>query len=186
MSRWADQKISIAFMKMLRTQSVDDVTVIRVCEKAGVNRQSFYYHFKDMNELIQYIVRNKLEKYIPKENIYHRWPEYLEKIFDYSRKHKSIILNIYNSSYKANFLITLNSYSDFLVKHALEQYLRESKTKIDSEEIAFIEKTASMTFVGIYQLFLENGLTEDPAKVVSWCVKVFTGSFGFIIAKSKE
>ena len=67
MSRWADQKISIAFMKMLRTQSVDDVTVIKVCEKAGVNRQSFYYHFKDMNELIQYIVRNKLENTSPKK-----------------------------------------------------------------------------------------------------------------------
>ncbi|MDO4859574.1 MAG: TetR/AcrR family transcriptional regulator [Bacillota bacterium] len=186
MSRWADQKISIAFVKMLRKQPVDDVTVIKVCEKAGVNRQSFYYHFKDMNELIQYIVRNKLEKYIPKENIYHRWPECLEKIFDYSRKHKSIILNIYNSSYKADFIITLNNYSNFLVKHALEQCLRETKTKIDKEEIAFLETITGLTFVGIYQLYLENGLTEDPAKVASWCAKVFRGSFGFIIAKSKE
>ena len=55
MSRWADQKISIAFVKMLRKQPVDDVTVIKVCEKAGVNRQSFYYHFKDKYDLVNWI-----------------------------------------------------------------------------------------------------------------------------------
>ena len=138
MSRWADQKISIAVIKMLGTQSADDITVISVCEKAGVNRQSFYYHFKDMGELIRYIITDKLDKYIPKDNIYKRWPEQLENVLTYSQKHKKRILNIYNSSYEAVFLDILREHAEYLMEAAVDQYLKETDTEIDEEERIFL------------------------------------------------
>ena len=186
MGRWADQKISIAFVKMLKTQTADEITVIKVCEKAGVNRQSFYYHFKDMGELIRYIVKDKLERYIPKDNIYKKWPEQLERVLAYSKKHKERILNICKSSYKAEFLNILKEHAEYLLEEAVDQYLKETETKIIDEERVFLVKTCSLTFVGIYQLFVEKGLTEDPAQVSAWCAKVFKGSLKFIIEKSQE
>ena len=186
MSRWADQKISIAFVKMLRTRSMDDITVIEVCEKAGVNRQSFYYHFKDMGELLEFIIRNKLEKFIPKDNIYGKWPNQLEKVLAYSKKYRDIILNIYKSSYQARFIDIIKNYAEQLSKDGLDQYLAFKSINLNDEEKEFLVNIRGMAFVGIYQLFIEKGLTEDPVKVAEWCGKVFRGSMEFIIEKFKE
>ena len=186
MSRWADQKISIAFVKMLRTRSMDDITVIEVCEKAGVNRQSFYYHFKDMGELLDFIIKNKLEMYLPKDKIVGKWPEQLEKVLAYSKKHRKIILNIYHSDYQAKFIGIIKNYAGELSKDALEQYLAFKDIKINDEEKEFLVSTRSMAFTGIYQLYIDKGLTEDPVKVSDWCGKVFRGSLEFIIEKFKE
>ncbi len=186
MARWADQKISIAFAKMLRTQSIDKVTVIAICEKAGVNRQSFYYHFRDLGELYRHIVRSKLDRIIPGGNLYHSWPKQLESILKYCRKYKVWVDNIYNSSYKADFMELLREYTDDIVSKYMSQFFREGTEKLKEEERIFITKVCSMSFVGIFRMFIEKDMEDDPAKVAAWSENVFGGSFEYIAGRFIE
>ncbi len=47
----ATVKIENAFWKLLETENYSDITVLRISQESGTNRNSFYYHYKDINDL---------------------------------------------------------------------------------------------------------------------------------------
>ena len=46
--------IAEAFLKLSRQKSVDKITVKDLVEACGISRQTFYYHFQDILEVIQW------------------------------------------------------------------------------------------------------------------------------------
>lgn len=49
----ATVKIENAFWSLLETERYSDITVLRVSQEAGINRNSFYYHYSDIDDLAQ-------------------------------------------------------------------------------------------------------------------------------------
>lgn len=47
----ATVKIENAFWSLLETERYSDITVLRVSQEARINRNSFYYHYQDINDL---------------------------------------------------------------------------------------------------------------------------------------
>ena len=47
--------IAFAFKELLLEKSIDKITINDITEKCGINRQTFYYHFHDVYELIEWI-----------------------------------------------------------------------------------------------------------------------------------
>ena len=47
----ATAKIEKAFWRLLETERYSDITVLRVSQESGVNRNSFYYHYRDIDDL---------------------------------------------------------------------------------------------------------------------------------------
>lgn len=88
--------LSQSLKELLQTQSFDKISVGNICEKCGMNRKSFYYHFKDKYELVNWIfftdfipvVRKKEEKDIT--NI-----ELLEEICTYFYENRSFYQKIF-------------------------------------------------------------------------------------------
>lgn len=49
------QALSQALKELLLTQNFDKISVGSICEKCGMNRKSFYYHFRDKYDLVNWI-----------------------------------------------------------------------------------------------------------------------------------
>ena len=47
----ATVKIENAFWSLLETERYSDITVLRISQEAGINRNSFYYHYRDIDDL---------------------------------------------------------------------------------------------------------------------------------------
>lgn len=47
-----DQKIKTALFSLLAKKKYNDVSIKEICEKAGINRSSFYAHYDDINDLM--------------------------------------------------------------------------------------------------------------------------------------
>ena len=54
-------KIESTFWKLLETEKYSDITVLRIAQESGVNRNSFYYHYKDMDDLAYQAFKNNAE-----------------------------------------------------------------------------------------------------------------------------
>lgn len=48
------ERLQRALMELCETRDINDVSVKELIARAGVARQSFYYHFADVNDLISY------------------------------------------------------------------------------------------------------------------------------------
>lgn len=47
----ATTRIESAFWKLLEEMNYSDITVLRLSQESGTNRNSFYYHYKDIDDL---------------------------------------------------------------------------------------------------------------------------------------
>lgn len=55
MSQVTKRALAASLIKLLSQKPLDKVTVKDIIEDCGVNRQTFYYHFKDIYDLVDWI-----------------------------------------------------------------------------------------------------------------------------------
>lgn len=57
-----DMKATIAesFNSLVRQRGIDKVTVKAVIEDCGISRQTFYYHFQDIMDVVEWCARRPL------------------------------------------------------------------------------------------------------------------------------
>ena len=53
-----DQKIRAAFLEELEKNGIEKVKVSTICQKAGINRSSFYAHFEDVYDILNHMSEN--------------------------------------------------------------------------------------------------------------------------------
>lgn len=57
-------KLNIAILDLLRSKDKEEITVSELCKLASVNRNTFYSHYKDVNELVDEVRANYLEVFL--------------------------------------------------------------------------------------------------------------------------
>jgi len=96
-----------AFLELLEKKDFSFITVKEICEKAGVNRSTFYLHYESVADLLsesaQYVIRQFTDcmpydpatfigslQERPPEELYLITPEYLVPYLQYIREHRRI------------------------------------------------------------------------------------------------
>ena len=54
--------LKAAFLELFQTKEPDKITVVELCEAAGLNRSTFYAHYSYMDELIREVLRESVEE----------------------------------------------------------------------------------------------------------------------------
>lgn len=86
---------------MLKTP-MEKINIKDITDKCGLNRKSFYYHFKDKYELVNWIFYTEFVSEINKDIHYDSW-DLLEKICIYLYENKAFYINALNVSGQNSF-----------------------------------------------------------------------------------
>ena len=54
--------IANALEEMLRNKSIDKITVSSLIEACGISRQTFYYHFRDLMDVLEWLAQQDAQK----------------------------------------------------------------------------------------------------------------------------
>lgn len=54
--------MDLALLELLETKEYEYITIKEICEKAGVNRSTFYLHYENINDLLSESVGRLIEK----------------------------------------------------------------------------------------------------------------------------
>ena len=73
------------------------MTVTELVRFLNVNRQTFYYHFKDLYDLLEWIYITDGEKMIGDKRTTASWQEGLLAIFQYIQDNEAFVRNTYHS-----------------------------------------------------------------------------------------
>lgn len=109
MSEITKRAFASSLKKMLAKKPLEKIRIIDITEYCGVNRQTFYYHFKDIYDLLEWIFANEVVKKIEKETTIKNWQENFKYVLDYMLENKKFIIKTYNSLSRKTLL-------DFLFK----------------------------------------------------------------------
>ena len=66
MSELTKRAIQESFKKLLSNQPLDKITVKNITDDCGVNRNTFYYHYSDIYQLLEEIFLTEAQKSVEK------------------------------------------------------------------------------------------------------------------------
>ena len=98
MANGTKEALADALRQMMKVKPIDKITVKDIVEVCGVNRQTFYYHFDDVDDLLEWVFEDDAERVLPKEVVYEHWLEDVMTFMDYLEKNSDFTLNVYNSN----------------------------------------------------------------------------------------
>ena len=81
--------------KLLQKKFLDDITVKELVEDCQVNRQTFYYHFQDIYDLLHWFLERETEEALRDAA---DWREALSLAFRYIQDNHVVIYHVYRSS----------------------------------------------------------------------------------------
>lgn len=105
-----------AFLELLEKKDFAYITVKEICEKAGVNRSTFYLHYETVNDLLEESARHIIDRFIeamphdtavfiekiqtrPIEELYLITPEYLTPYLNYIKDHKRLFRTMHEKAF---------------------------------------------------------------------------------------
>ena len=90
MSEITKKALATSLKKLVSKKELSKITVVDITKDCGVNRQTFYYHFKDINDLMEWIYTNEVIQEIEEKhkNTYQTWQQGFYYIFEYVSKNK--------------------------------------------------------------------------------------------------
>ena len=56
--------IADTFMKMVRKKGIDKITVKVLIDECGISRQTFYYHFRDIMDVVEWLVKKFVDQMV--------------------------------------------------------------------------------------------------------------------------
>ena len=84
-----------ALLELLNTTTLDNITVKDIVERAQVSRQTFYYHFGDVYQLLDWTFQCAIRELgeMREEN----WRDRLLMAVEFLRANRALAMNVYHS-----------------------------------------------------------------------------------------
>ena len=83
--------------KLLLQKPLDKITVTDIAEDCGINRMTFYYHFKDIYDLVEWSCQEDASRALAGKKTYETWQQGFLQILQAVLDNKPFILNVYRS-----------------------------------------------------------------------------------------
>ncbi len=164
MAKLTQQAMADSLKKALSKKTLDKITIKEITDDCGIKRQTFYYHFQDIYDLLEWVFLREGEQIIDKENLCDTWQDIYLEVFRYIEKNRSFVINAYHS-------VGRESLERFLYQIVFDLIIKfldamEGSEKIALEDKRFICDFYKFGLVGIVLEWIGKGMKEDP-KVLS-------------------
>lgn len=175
MSNFTKLAITECFIQLSKEMPIEKITVTKITERCGINRNTFYYYYQDAYALLEEIIYTKAEKLfaLDEENVADSWKSNLRFIGEYARKNEAFIKSVYHSMGRdafGDYLIDISYDSLFKSIELINENNKNSKK--DMEDTAYIlAKMFSETAVD----WIRGKLDSDPVKVMERAIIAIDG-----------
>ena len=97
MSSATKTTISAAFLELSKGKSIDKITVKDIVETCNITRQTFYYHFKDIMDVIEWSFQQRMEEILEKSLQVASMQDAVRILISLVEEHTKIINKLMNS-----------------------------------------------------------------------------------------
>ena len=158
MSSRSVNKIYTAFGELLKEKAFSDITVKELIWRCGLSRNTFYYHFNGMEDLLEKTVKIQVDKLFSQMDPGSSPEDSLAFSVKYALKNKDMILNVYNSSDRSMFVYGIKR----LCRYSADNYFSiQNLADITPEEKCMVIRLLSAKYSGIILDWLDCAMSYD-------------------------
>lgn len=161
--------------KQLLKKPLDKITITDITEDCGLNRMTFYYHFKDIYDLLEWGWVQEAEKLLKGKKEYATWQQGFFQIFQTVQENKSLVMSVYRTTSRERLEEYLYKMTYELLINVVEE--KSQGMNVRDADKRFIADFYKYAFVGIMLDWIKNGMKEDPEEIIEHLSVLIKGDF---------
>lgn len=150
--------------KLVLTKRLEKITINDLTADCGISRMAFYYHFKDIYDLVEWVCMEDGRKALQDKKTYDTWQEGMCQVFDAVLENRDFILNVYRSIGREKIESYLYKFTYDMIKDVVEEKCRGIDLAADHK--VFIADFYKYGFVGIMLDWISCGMKADYEEIV--------------------
>ncbi len=183
MSQITKRALEQSLKNLLLKKPLTKITVGDIADDCGINRMTFYYHFKDIYDLVEWSCLEDAKRALDEKKTYETWQQGLLQIFEAVQENKPFVLNVYRCVHREQ----VEKYLQPLVDRLLLDVINEeaSNMTVRDEDKEFIAQIYSYIFIGLMLDWIKDDMREDPQSVVARLARLMKGSMSAALSRFK-
>ena len=164
MSQITKRALEESLKKMLLKKPVNKITISDITEDCGINRMTFYYHFKDIYDLVEWSCVEDAARALDGKKTYDTWQQGFQQIFQAVLENNPFVQNVYQSVNREQVETYLYSLTHNLLIGVIEE--KAVGMQVRDEDKEFIADFFEFAFVGLMLDWIRNGMKKDPQQII--------------------
>lgn len=164
MAQTTKRALAASLKKLLAKTPLDKITVTDIAEDCGLNRQTFYYHFQDIYDLVEWIYTSEASEALDGKKTYDTWQEGFLHLFEYIRENRNFVVNTYHSVSREFLERYLYQEAYGLLYGVVEE--KAAGKNVRETDKAFIADFYKYGFVGLVLDWIGSGMKEKPDSMI--------------------
>ena len=157
-------RLAASLKKFMQKKSFEKITVSEILEDCDIARPTFYYHFKDIYDLLEWTFENEVLDLLMQSKNLSTWKDGLLLSLNYIIENKKFCLCAYNSLDWRVFDRMLSRIAVPVVKSFIEEIGKDIPAK--PEHIDFLADFYTSALACIYAKWLSTGMKQTPDEIV--------------------
>ena len=170
MSNLTKKALYGAFFKLLADRPYKKITVSDVTQECGINRMTFYYHFKDLNDLVERAFEERFSRIFHACQNKHDWSECYLQIFLMVQKSKEFVKKLYPEFDIKRLVSFLFPLAFQLSSEAISERVGDRLSEKTKNRLVH---PIACCMVGTFLEWLEKDMVDDPHELVKEQKDVF-------------
>ena len=164
MSQITKRALEQSLKNLLLKKPLNKITISDITEDCGVNRMTFYYHFKDIYDLVEWSCLEDAKRALDENKTYETWQQGFLQIFEAVQDNKPFILNVYRCVHREQVEKYLKPLTDGLIMGVIDEQSKGITVRDEDKE--FIARIYSYVFIGIMLDWIKDDMKEDPRLII--------------------
>ncbi len=159
---------------LLLKKPLNKITIADITDDCGISRMTFYYHFQDIYDLVEWSCAEDAARIIAGNKTADTWQTGLLNIFLALRENKPFIMNVYHNMDRDQmerifFPVVHNLVRDVVDEHAVKRHVRE-------QDKDFIANFFAHAFIGTVRDWIARSMKDSPEVLVQNIAIISDGS----------
>lgn len=183
MSQITKRALEQSLKNLLLKKPLTKITINDITEDCGINRMTFYYHFKDIYDLVEWSCLEDARKALEEKKTYDTWQQGFLQIFEAVLENKPFIMNVYRCVHREQVEKYLKSLVDNLLLGVINE--EAEGITVREEDREFIAQVYSYIFVGLMLDWIKDDMKENPEDIVERLAVLIKGSIPKALSRFK-
>lgn len=183
MSQVTKRAIEQSLKNLLLKKPLTKITINDIAEDCGINRMTFYYHFKDIYDLVEWVCVEDARKALEENRSYDSWEQGLLRIFQAVRENKPFVMNVYRCVHQEQVEKYLKTQVDRMLMEIINA--ETGAISVKEEDKAFVARVYSYVFVGVMLDWVREDMQSEPETIVERLGILLKGTIGEALSRFK-
>ena len=173
MSQITKRALEQSLKNLLQQKPLSKITISDITEDCGISRMTFYYHFKDIYDLVEWACAEDAARALQNKKTYDTWQQGFVQIFHAVQENKVFVMNVYRCVSREQVEKYLVPLTDQLIMGVITE--RAAGMTVREADQQFIAQVYSYAFVGIMLDWIRDDMRADPEELVNRLAMVIRG-----------